>query len=316
MTEPELEVAVLTSRPRVELVPRSHLSLELGHLYMEDLLDGPETLRRHFARIGPWAGFVRARHPAPMRISTCFLVDDYFSRLTSPKKLVPELLEAARGAGLGIDYLVRESACASAGEVSPAELVLGRIVSDPPRGGNGLRPPVHTTGWVSNSRDRLRPDGPDEALATRPWRPPEQNGARSHSICMEVQLWDDLDGRRRWSCAMLSAVWQLLRLGLLRHQGKPVAAPVRWTAEYPDRWEDLPPLVQLTDGAQPFAAFQTLSLLETRFAGVEAAVRTILDQVSVDPAVGEQTAAQAAAQGIELPGDVVGRISHVFSDGF
>ncbi|TMR05638.1 hypothetical protein ETD83_05760 [Actinomadura soli] len=315
MTEPELEVDVLTSQPRVERVPRSHLSLELGHLYMEDLLDGPQALRRHFAQISPWAGFVRARHPAPLRVSTCFLVDDYFSQVASPKKLVPELLEAAHDAGLGIDYLVRESACACAGDVSPAELVLGRIVSDPPRGSNGLRPPVHMTGWVSNSRDRLRPDGLDEALATRPWRPPEQNGARSHSICMEVQLWDEPDGRRRWSCALLSAVWQLLRLGLLRHQGKPVISPERWTGEYPDRWEDLPPLVQLADGAQPFAAFQTVSLLETRFADVEAAVRTILDQVSIDPAVTEQTAAQATAQKVDLSDDVVGRISHVFSDG-
>ncbi|WP_141582875.1 SCO2522 family protein [Actinomadura sp. WMMA1423] len=316
MTEPELEVDVLTSQPRVELVPRSHLSLELGHLYMEDLLDGPETLRRHFGRIGPWADFVRARYPAPLRISTCFLVDDYFSQLTSPKKLVPELLDAAHDAGFGIDYLVRESACASAGEVSPAELVLGRIVSDPPQGSNGLRPPVHLTGWVSNSRDRLRPDGLDEALATRPWHPPEQNGARTHGICMEVQIWDERDGRRRWSCAMLSAVWQLLRLGLLRHQGKPVVSPTRWTAEYPERWEDLPPLVQLADGAQPFAAFRTMSLLQARFADVEAAVRTILDQVFVDPAVTEQTAAQAAAQKVDLPGDVVGRISHVFGAGF
>ncbi|MFI0367030.1 SCO2522 family protein [Actinomadura sp. 1N219] len=316
MTEPELQVDVLTSRPRVELVPRSHLSLELGHLYMEDLQDGPEALRRQFARISPWAGFVRARYTAPRRISTCFLVDDYFSQVASPKELVPELLDAAHGAGLGIDYLVRESACASTGAVSPAELVLGRIVSDPPQGGNGLRPPVHLTGWVSNSRDRLRPDGLDEALATRAWRPPEQNGARSHSICMEVQLWDEAGGRRRWSCALLSAVWQLLRLGLLRHEGRPVISPARWTAEYPDRWEDLPPLVQLADDAQPFAAFHTMSVLDTRFADVEAAARTVLDQVAVDPAVAEQTAAHAAAQKIELPGDVVGRISHVFSDGW
>ncbi|WUH98408.1 SCO2522 family protein [Spirillospora sp. NBC_00431] len=316
MTEPELEVDVLTSQPRVELVPRSHLSLELGHLYMEYLLDGPGTLRRHFARISPWADFVRARYPAPLRLSTCFLVDDYFSQVTSPKKLVPELLDAVHDAGLGLDYLVRESACATAGEVSPAELVVGRIVSDPPRGSNGLRPPVHLTGWVSNSKDRLRPGGSDEALATRPWRPPEENGARSHSICVEVQLWDERDGRRRWSCALLSAVWQLLRLGLLRHQGRAVITPERWTGEYPDRWADLPPLIQLNDGAQPFAAFQTMTLLETRFAGVESAVRTILDQVSVDPAVVAQTAAQAAAQKVDLPGDVVGRISHVFSDGF
>ena len=43
------------AEPRTQAVPLSHLSLELGHLYMEDFEAGPEHLRRHFERVRPWA---------------------------------------------------------------------------------------------------------------------------------------------------------------------------------------------------------------------------------------------------------------------
>ena len=33
------------AEPRTEAVPLAHLSLELGHLYMEDFEAGPERLR-------------------------------------------------------------------------------------------------------------------------------------------------------------------------------------------------------------------------------------------------------------------------------
>ena len=38
-----------TAELRTQSVPLSHLSLELGHLYMEDFEAGPERLREHFA---------------------------------------------------------------------------------------------------------------------------------------------------------------------------------------------------------------------------------------------------------------------------
>ncbi|GAB3280039.1 SCO2522 family protein [Actinocorallia lasiicapitis] len=308
---------VVTARPRVELVPRSHLSLELGHLYMEDLMRGPEALREHFAAVKPWTDYVLARYSGSgRRVSTCFLVDEYFSRIRTPKELVPELLDAAAEAGLTIDYLARESGCATAGQVSPAALVMGRIVQDPPEGSTGLRPPPQASGWLTNSEGMARPGSVvDQAMAgRRRWTPPKENGARAHSISMDVQLWDVVDGERRWSCAFLAAVWQLLRLGLLRHEGKAIVTPQQWQDDYPDSWSELPAVIRLGERAHPFYAFRTMTVLETRFAQTEAAVRLILSQVAVDPVVAAQVAQQAQGQGVELPDDLWRRVSHVFSD--
>src|SRR5262245_20411073 len=73
------------AQPRTRSVPLAHLSLELGHLYMEDFEGGPERLREHFRRIRPWVDAIHAETslwagPRRPRISTCFLIDDYFTR--------------------------------------------------------------------------------------------------------------------------------------------------------------------------------------------------------------------------------------------
>ncbi|MGI5165568.1 SCO2522 family protein [Spirillospora sp. CA-253888] len=315
MSVPELEARTLTDRVRVERVPRSHLSLELGHLYMEDLLAGPEELNRHFARIKPWSDFVAARY-ASRRLSTCFLVDEYSSTIRRPAELIPEIMAAVASQGLTLDYLARESACADTGTVAPAALVLERIVPDPPPGTNGLRPPARESGWLTNGQGMARPGEVSEAMAgDRAWTPPRQNDARPHSICMDVQLWDEPDGERRWSCAFLSAVWQLLRLGVLRDEGRAVVVPERWSGPFPQEWDELPPVIRLSERAHPFAAYQTMTLLETRFADVEAAVRLILGQVAVDPVISAQTAEQAAREKVEIADELVRRVAHVFTDG-
>jgi hypothetical protein len=103
-----------TAEPRTQSVPLAQVSLELGHLYMEDFEAGPERLREHFARVRPWADAVRtaaATRGRQARVSTCFLIDDYFTRFSSPAELVPTLLAEAGRAGLTIDYLARESGC-------------------------------------------------------------------------------------------------------------------------------------------------------------------------------------------------------------
>ena len=56
---------------------------------------------------------VRARLGREPRISTCFLVDDYFTQFSSPREVLPMLHEAAAAAGLTIDYLAREDAAAA-----------------------------------------------------------------------------------------------------------------------------------------------------------------------------------------------------------
>src|SRR3546814_14147440 len=59
------------------------------------------------------------------------------------------------------------------------------------------------------------------------------------SVFMDVELWSETDKGRLWSCPFLAAVWQLARLGLLRHLGEPVLAPRPWTGRaFPQDWDD------------------------------------------------------------------------------
>ncbi|MFE2428611.1 SCO2522 family protein [Streptomyces sp. NPDC059373] len=308
-----------TAEPRTRSVPLAHLSLELGHLYMEDFEAGPERLREHFARVRPWADAVRAaaatrgRQP---RVSTCFLIDDYFARLSSPADLVPMLLAEAGRAGLTIDYLARESGCAVADGIDVAAAVERRLVESPPPGSDGSRPPARETGWLAN-RERTPGTATPAAMATVPsWQPPEEDPARRHPVFLDVELRDDQDGRRTWSCAFLAAVWQLARLGLLRHRGEPVLQPrPRPGGGFPADWDDLPPLIQLNASAAPFSAYGTCSVLPVRFLPVEHAVRVILDHFDADPGPARQVADCSAHEGIAVPDGIPDRASYVFYAG-
>ncbi|NUP42017.1 MAG: hypothetical protein HOY76_34580, partial [Streptomyces sp.] len=107
-------------------MPLAQVSLELGHLYMEDFEAGPDRLRAHFAQVKPWADAactLAAAGGRRARVSTCFLVDDYFTRFSTPAELLPMVLAEAGRAGLSIDYLARESGCAVAGGTEIAEEV-------------------------------------------------------------------------------------------------------------------------------------------------------------------------------------------------
>src|SRR6266516_5684925 len=222
---------------RVERLPLAHLSIEIGHLYMQDLKGGPDRLQQLLEAVAPWVhtvrdGCARQLRPTTARVSTCFLVDDYFvdeefTRVSSPRVVLPQIIEATRAAGLPVDYLAREAACVRADGVELARLVHDRLVPDPPPGTNGSRPPVTATGWLCNGERSPQPEV-NAAMRRTPWRPPSENGANRHSIFVDVQLWEDRDDGRVWSCPYLAAVWQLLRLGVLRNGGKPVAVPQAW----------------------------------------------------------------------------------------
>jgi hypothetical protein len=303
-------------------VPLAHLSLELGHLYMEDFAAGPERLREHFARVRPWADAARAEAEAAVggrrpRISTCFLIDDYFTRFSSPALVVPMLLAEADKAGLTIDYLARESACAVADGVALAEAVLHRLVEEPPPGSDGSRPPARETGWLSNG-ERAPGGALLEAMADSVgWLPPSETTARRHSVFLDVELYDDRGGRRTWSCPFLAAVWQLARMGLLRHCGDPVLQPgAPWTGDgFPQEWDELPALVQLNASAAPFSAYRTCTVLPTRFLPVEHAVQLLLGHVDADPVALAQVAERSAREGIPAPDEIPGRASYVFCPG-
>lgn len=308
--------------PRTQAVPLSHLSLEVGHLYMEDFEAGPARLREHFAQVGPWAAAARAAAEARSggrrpRISTCFLVDDYFTRFSTPAELVPQLLEEADRAGLVIDYLARESGCAVSGTVPVAEAVAGRIVESPPPGTYGNRPPAAQTGWLANGERSPAPRTPQAMKTAVAWQPPRETVARRHSVFLDAELWtDDAQGNRTWSCPFLAAVWQLGRLGLLRHRGEPVFTPRPHAGDgFPDDWDELPPLIRLNPRADPFAAYRTCSVLPNRFLPVEHAVRVVLDQIEVDRTALRQVAERSAREHLDVPDSVADRVSYVFYAG-
>lgn len=304
-----------TAEPRTQSVPLAHLSLELGHLYMEDYEAGAERLREHFAEVRIWVDAARAsvaRRTKRPRISTCFLIDDYFTRFSTPAELIPLVLKEAEKAGLVIDYLARESGCAVADRIELAESVMHRLVESPPPGSYGSRPPVSQTGWLANGQ--RTPTASRSALGeVKGWQPPQETAARNHSVFMDVELWSEKDGRRLWSCPFLAAVWQLARLGLLRHLGEPVLVPRDWTGgDFPHDWDRLPPLIRLSESAAPFSAYRTCTLMPNRFLAVEDAVRLILDQIDVDAGALGQVAERSAGERMPVPAAVAQRATYVF----
>ena len=297
---------------------------------MEDLADGEAAIRRTFAAVAPWvrsAEIPRAIgcDKRSVRVSTCFLIDDYFSRFSTPAIVIPMVLSAAEQEGLRIDYLARESSCArtldsqapetqALGEedkcIYPAESCRGAW--SPNRSWvRTAAPPLTETGWLTNG-ERSPSTARGEAMSKRvPWQPPQESARRRHSISWTFSLWDDRDGSRTWSCPMLAAVWQLIRLGLLREDGR------RGRTGGLDRClarelDELPAITRLNPRAAAFAAYTTLSALSPRFLQVELAVRTILSQFAGDETVLAQAQVRAQRDGMRLPAELVDRIRYVF----
>jgi hypothetical protein len=319
VSEVKTEFLESSAALKIESLPLSHVSVEVGHLYMEDFAGGEDAVRRVFKAVAPWAETARTPQAVgcekkSVRVSTCFLVDDYFSRFSSPASVIPMVLAVAEQEGVQIDYLARESACATARGVSPAELTLGSLVTEPAPGTTGGRPPLTETGWLANGQ-RSPSTARGEAMAKRtPWQPPLESARRRHSIFVDVELWDEREGHRTWSCPMLAAVWQLMRLGLLRDRGRPVVTPQDWAGlPFPDSWDDLPAVIRLRPEAAAFAAYTTLSVLSPRFLQVELAVRTILGHFAGDASIVKETRDRAARDAMRLPDEMVDRIRYVFA---
>lgn len=320
---------------KLDQIPLSHLSIEVGHIYMDDLINGVEQIRAQFRRVAPrvraHTELAREEYGPTARVSTCFLIDDYFGAPSKPTDLIDQLLAVAQECDLRIDYLAREAACAIAPTYRDGEYVAGAdmdlaamvsecIVVEPDIESNGRRPPTVETGWLCNGR-RSTANQPTQAMRVERYRPPEEFGCREHSVFLDVQLWSEnaaVDGcSARWSCPYLAAIWLLLRLGMLRFDRKAVIEPVRWSEDraWPQRWRELPAVIQLNPHAKPFAAYRALSILPQRYVGVEHAVRVILDHIALDEGVIEQTVARAAAEGITLPRLAPERIGHLLLDG-
>ncbi|HET6499319.1 MAG TPA: SCO2522 family protein [Amycolatopsis sp.] len=321
-----------TERDKIKGVALSHLSIEVGHLYLDEFRRGEDRIRAQFEQVAPWVAAataavsaeVRAAGTENPRVSTCFLIDDYFRDDTDPGETIGKLTGIAKRCGITIDYLAREAACCVAGDIEVAELTAAMLLPEPPPGTDGRRPPPATSGWLCNG-ERSHPAESDQAMQLARWQPPEEFGKRNHSIFLDIELWrerqevvdGELTSRRQWSCPFLAAVWQLLRLGMLRNYGEPVIQPQEWTpdAPWPQRWHELPPLIRLNQRAAPFAAFRSVSILPRTYLPVEHAVDVILRHLELDEAVVRQVTERGSEVGLSVPARVTDRLSHVFIDG-
>jgi hypothetical protein len=321
-----------SAKQRTERFGMSHLSIEVGHLYADDLAR-PEALKEEMASAAAWVhgtteALTRRLGGRKPRVSTCYLVDDYFHQdLPSPEKLIGVVTEAAADAGLRIDYLARESACARMDDLDLAGLVADRVVFEPPPGTNGSRPPVSRSGWLCNGVPSPQPKRVAMGAADQ-WVPPSQNARREHTVFLDVELWNDTEHGRRWSCPMLAAVWQLLRLGVLRDQGRRIGVPEPvetvvpvehghdpdrpLSARFPETWAAMPPILQLNAAASPFPAYRTVSVLSVDFLEVEHAVRVICGAVRPDAGAVESIGTSAAREGMALPAELVDRLTYIF----
>ncbi|MQY17695.1 SCO2522 family protein [Nocardia macrotermitis] len=315
---------------KIANIELSHLSIEAGHFYMKDLAGGLDLVRNQFRRVKNlvdlYSEAARAEFGASARVSTCFLVDDYFGAKTDPVDVLTKILGTAEEFGLEIDYIARESACWESpqyvdgqptGHSLPlAEIIGSSIVSEPVPATTGGRPPDIESGWLCNGRRSSEYDS-KQAMQLTKYRPPEELGRREHSIFLDVELWAESvggDGERhiRWSCPYLASIWQLLRLGMVRYDGRPVVQPQPVGDKWPERWWEMPAVIQLNPRAAPFAAYQALSILPQSYLKIEHAVRTILDHVHLDEELVRQTLARGAREGVEIPREVTKRLQHVF----
>ncbi|WP_067567720.1 SCO2522 family protein [Nocardia acidivorans] len=348
-----IDYSEAAERNRVAGQPLSHVSIEAGHFYMDDLVNGIDRIKGQFRRVAPLVEAhrqaARAEFGPGARVSTCFLIDDYFRHDTSPAEILRKLLDAADECGVRIDYLAREAGCAevpvfidgeSIGDpIRLAEMMAARIVPEPEdQQSTGRRPATAESGWLCNGRRSSEYDAA-QAMRVAPYRPPVEFAARNHSIFLDVQLWnrwtESVGGeqveRTRWSCPFLASIWQLLRLGMIRHEGAVVAAPVPEAEvrrpneeagpgggaparEWPADWWKMPAVVQLNPAATPFAAYRTLSVLPHSYLGIEHAVRVILDHLQLDSEVYDKLAERGAAERIpvSVPARVTHRVNHVF----
>ncbi len=343
-----------TEHPRISELPLSHVSIEVGHFYMRDLANGIDRIRAQFREVAliveAHIKIAQAKYGDDARVSTCFLIDDYFrlsgSRLlerTAPNVIVPKLLAAAEEFGLSIDYLAREAGC---WQVPPtekgtpriylAEMVRKRIVHQPLRGMNGRRPPAAESGWLCNGR-RESEHVSGQALHGLDYQPAEELGRNEHSIVLDVEMWSKASPKKgatppsdpiSWSCPYLASIWQLLRLGMLRFQGGAVVEPFRWQPElrpsrpgsaapalkvWPEEWSDwwdMPAVLQLNPRAKPFAAYHSFSVLPLRYLRIESAVQLILEHVRLDAAVIDQIVERGKSEGVVVPRAVTERMKH------
>lgn len=317
---PEEHLQLFSARSRLSL-PLSHLSIEVGHFFMKDLEKGEEPVLEQFRHVKPWLDAARSTVVCGVerpRVSTCFLIDDYFQHWPDAPYLMSRLLRLAAETGLVIDYVARLSACGRRQDGFPvADLVARRILEEPePQDSTGRRPPTSQSGWLSNGRPPSAASG---------WEPGLEYAKRNHSIFTDVELWRDraeatsdeeeVLSSRVYSYSFLAAVWQLVRLGLLRKDGAPALEVTDFDGHWRDDLHQFPDIIKVNPRASPLYAYRSLSILPHYFLGSEHAIRTIIDHVLLDPSVLESLGNRALGAEIPLPSSIADRISYCFYEG-
>lgn len=321
---------------QIEQVPLSHLSLEVCHFSVYQIAHDMDQVLRRLRAIVPlvdtFIAAARAEFGSRVRVSTCYVLDDYTEPNTDPRAVLGKLLTAADETGLRIDYLARQSGCAvvvprgdgvpSGAPIQLAELVAASLVAESGVSSSpGDRPAAAASGWLSNGRRSV--DEPAQQTWMVPFRPAQEFGHGDHSIFLDVRLWtrsaETVNGRTetriRWSVPMLAAVWQLLRLGVLRRGGAAVVRPQLCAPEagFPNHWQELPEIIQLAADAPPFAAYRTMSIVPKNRVALVHSIQMILDHLDLDRAVVDQLIARGAAEQVPVtvPRKLSDRVSHL-----
>lgn len=279
------------------------VSIEVMHVYRSE--SAPTTLARRAEREARWVEAIAA--PLDRRgcsWSVCMLVDDTDPR-TDGDELETRLRDAWLATGLPLDHVARESECAASigrmVERFTGEVDLGLAGTL----GTAVRPPpvdvlAERERWLANGEParpaatRLSPAELNEEPGEAGILPVRVAGSRAHGIHLDVELWSTVGhGDPVWSCPMLAAWWQLLRLGAPHVDGAPLARPA--------------------PGGRPLSLHgrSTVTLLPPALLEVEHAVRTILERVAVPApwlAAGDGEPAPNAAGHLD-------RIGYVFTNG-
>jgi hypothetical protein len=286
----------------------SDLSIEVGHVEPNSFRRGVAHLENHLRRVTPWLGPARTAWGSAdsgARTSTCFLVDDYTAPIPPPSEVIPKLLKAAGQCDIAIDYLVRESAYAGCDALSLARYIESRTADGDSRAAGGPVRSVAPSAWLADGERRPSPVTADGSV-----NGDSEQTEPSDSIFMDIRLWPGNTSGQGWSCSFLAAVWQLARLGVVNDTSIAYGTP--WEKRSLSGWNELPPVIQLNQDAAPFRAYRTVSILESRYLPIEAAVRIILKTISTEPEILNRIAARGSREDVRLPAKLTDMINYVF----
>ena len=257
------------------------LSVEIGHLYLRDLRSKKSNPTKYVEQrmlagalaIGPT---IRTYINHNKKVCTSVLIDDYFwspGSGPSPEDLA-ELIASCRDdflkeLGISIDFIVFESSLADTATTLHRNITPLPIKDAGSGGSGGSELPI----WISNGQKRRPASSHEDVLPTIGLLPRQEEdrtlsqSPKEHAVRIEVELFSGGKDNRVWSCPMLAAWWQLVRLGMLRDEGDVPMIPAR--------------TIDFTEGEKTFFAKRTLTALDPQFLEIEVAVRTILDNTTL-----------------------------------